>query len=206
MISYRSLTLSSILSLSLCISSEILAHDAQEGKVMATVGGLLSRLVHTPEGIGNPPLWGTGLTIEADANDKGGVEVSLFYLDNQYSVQQGSSLLVERVHRIYIPLGYRRWVSDRLSWGASFFSSFRIGAYNPMYASPGIDPNFTTSARDVTEYGFDVSVQWDLWRHNNYYLVIDARYSFPVTEQPDEFSDVHMVFLGLKYEVQSKKE
>ncbi len=62
-----------------------------------------------------------------------------------------------------------------------------------------------TSAHDSTEYGFDGSIQVEPWREGRYAAIIDLRYSYSVTDKPDEESNHYGILVGLKYFVQGGK-
>jgi hypothetical protein len=63
-----------------------------------------------------------------------------------------------------------------------------------------------TSASDITEYGFVLSLQNELYRKGRLAMVLDARYDYSVTSKRGEDSNLYGVFLGLKYFVQAREK
>ncbi len=183
-----------------------LAHVASEGKVLASLGTLVNLSVDSPDVVGFRPLFGGALTVEGDIGTSGGLEVALMLTENQYNMYLGDELLVERVNRMHIPLGYRWWFDSRFSFALSFFSAYRIGKVNDIARSANVNAAAKTSAHDTTEYGFDFSLLFDLWKNERYTVTLDTRYSLPVTDRSGEQAENYFVLLALKYEVQRKKQ
>ena len=181
-------------------------HQPNPGRGMMSIGPLISRSVDSPTPIASPTFWGLGLIGEMDLSSNGGLEVALMYNENQYAVISGTSeYLVERAHRLSIPLGYRHWFSKSFSLAISFYSAYRIGAWSQLYRSPALSANINTSARDVTEFGFDFSLQADIWHSKDYTVFLDSRFLSPSTDKFGENSRAYVFILGAKYQVQGGK-
>ncbi len=154
-------------------------------------------------GFESPVLSGSGLIVEGDLSNYGGLEISAFYMHKVFFREQNSRYIAEKVKMIYITMGYRRWFSENFSGGLSFYSSYPMGDGKVIYSDfPTYSVN--TSARDATEYGFDFSLQWEFWREEKWALALDARYSLSVTQKDHEDADHYGLLLGLKYEIQEK--
>ncbi len=155
----------------------------------------------SPSPIKTPTFIGAGVIGELDFSDYSGIEIAIFYFESQFAVDHGGYWLVERAHRIYIPIGYRYWFSKYVSLATSFYATYRIGKWEDVYRSPGLTSEIVTSAQDIAEYGFDFSVQTDLFTNDKFALILDSRFLLPTTDKPDENSRAYMFFLGLKYRV-----
>jgi hypothetical protein len=152
------------------------------------------------------PMMGPALIVEGDVGPHGGIEISLFYLRNPFSIKQGGRVIAESVKRLYLSTGYRYWFTDKFSLAAAFFSTYTIGDPKVMRNDFGTDLAPQTSARDTTEYGADLSVQYEPFRKNRWAMVIDGRYAYSVTPKKREDSNHYGVLLALKYFVQSRQE
>ncbi len=183
-------------------SAPVWAHTPREGDIRTSIGPYwyqTDRRDHTfsPETQG-----GFGIITEGDVDDNGGIEVGVFYVRQFFSIQKDGRKLGEFGKRIYITLGYRHWFSRQFSTGVGFFSSYAMGdseIVNSDFA-PNAQPK--TSASDVTEYGFDFSLQWEPLTRDRLALVFDARYSLSVTPKPGEAANFFGILVAFKYYVQ----
>lgn len=182
------------------------SHQPNPGRGMMSVGPLASRSVDSPTPISSPTFWGLGIIGEMDLSTNGGLEVALMYNENQYAVlSNNTEYLVERAHRLSIPLGYRHWFTKNFSLAISFYSAYRIGAWSQLYKSSALPSNINTSARDITEFGFDFSLQADLWQSKDYIVFLDSRFLSPSTDKFGENSRTYVFILGAKYQMQRGK-
>lgn len=188
-----------IASVFLTLSSH--AHEPIAGQGRMSFGPLTSRFIYSPTPVPSPTFIGLGFLGEIDISKTSGIEVGMFYFESEYSVESSERWLAERAQRIYIPIGYRFWFSSKVSLAASFYAAYRIGKWTEVYRSPGISISAVTSAQDITEYGFDFSVQTDLYTTDNYILILDSRFTLPTTDKPDENSRSYMFLLGWKFRV-----
>ena len=62
-----------------------------------------------------------------------------------------------------------------------------------------------TSATDTTEYGFDFSLQTELWQNDLNSVILDLRYSRSVTNKSSEDADHYGILIGYRYLLQEKK-
>lgn len=146
-----------------------------------------------------------GLIVEGDLNSYGGLEIAFFYLQNPFSVKEDGRVLTEKVKRMYISMGYRYWFNVKYSAAVGFFSSYSMGSPRTVHDEFGVLEHPTTSASDTTEYGFDVSVQYEPWHKDRAAFVIDGRYSYSVTPKKHEDSNHYGVLFAFKYFVQARE-
>lgn len=190
-----------------CLVIQSLAYTPEEGNVTATFGpywyqtnfkGLSGHAT-------SPILGGVGLIANGDISDRGALEIAMFYMNKEYFRDQGVDFLAEQTQLIHITMGYRRWLSPYLSTSLAFFSAYGIG--EPRVVDSDIAPGheIDTSARDVTEYGMELSLQSEIWTQDKMAVVLDARYSYSLTAKSSEHSDHYGLFVGFRYFIQKKQ-
>lgn len=194
------------LTLLMCLVTRSGAHEPKDGDIYATLGTFTYQTHARTHRFANPLLVGPVLTAEADISRHGGIEISMFYLNNRFSVERFGDRYIERVKRMYIATGYRHWFNERFSVAAAFSSSYAMGDVYVIRDDFGTRSHPGTSAHDITEYGFDFSVQYEPWRDGRFAAVVDARYGLSVTPKAGENSNHYGVFVGLKYFIQSRIE
>lgn len=185
----------------------VFAYSPKQGNVSAMIGPFLHQ-TYFPKSdlfIDAPVMGSFGIVAEGDVNDHGGVEIGLFYLNKYYFREQSGQFISEKAKTMYITMGYRYWLLSRLSGALAFYSSYSMGDPTPVASqfSSGTAP--TTSAKDITEYGFDLSLQWEWALYEKFSAVVDGRYSVSITSKPKENSDHYGVLLGIKYLIQGSK-
>ncbi|MBX9768636.1 MAG: hypothetical protein K2X47_15285 [Bdellovibrionales bacterium] len=182
-----------------------LGYSPKEGNVTATLGTFLYR-THFPNstnGSSSDFLPGLGLVANGDINNQGALEVGIFDIQKRFFREQDGLFMAEQTEVLHITMGYRYWVTSRLSCSLSGYSAFSLGpvsvVYNDFY--PG---SLETSARDIVHYGFDFSAQAELWSQDRYAAVLEGRYSLAMSERPGERADHYLFMLAVRYLVQSK--
>jgi hypothetical protein len=178
------------------------AHEPADGSIWATLGPYALRAHPRNHSFEAPVLGGFGLIAEGDLNRNGGIEISAFYLNQLFSLQQNDRVIEEIGHRVYVVSGYRLWATRQISGELGFFSSYSIGSGRVRHNDFGSAPP-ETSAHVITAYGFDFSLQWEPWHKDRYAAIIDTRYSYSITSRPGEDSNFYGILVGLKYYVQN---
>ncbi len=184
------------------------AYSPKEGNVTATLGPYFYRtnFAGSASGAKSSMFGDLGFIANGDINEKGSLEVAIFHMQKLFIREQSGSYLGEETELIHITMGYRRWLNSYFSASMAFFSSYAIGdprvVHNDFPAGSEID----TSAHDITEYGFDFSLQAEVWRNEIYSVIVDTRYSKSVTPKANESADHYGAFIGLKYLVQEKRK
>ena len=183
--------------------TQAFAHEPADGSIWASIGPYGLRGHPRNHGFNPSVLGGFGIVAEGDLDHHGGIEISAFYLNQIFSLQQNGLQIEEKGKRIYIVSGYRWWPYKDFSAGLGFFSSYSIGSGEIVRNDfVGVEPP-ETSAHVITAYGFDGSVQWEPWRKDRYSAVIDLRYSYSVTSRPGEDSNFYGMMVALKYYLQN---
>lgn len=180
------------------------AYKAHEGNINAIWGMQISRTdTDSVSEIPSVPIYGdVGLIVQGDINHLGSLEIGLFHMHKAYFRQDNFNVLAEKANLVHITMGYRRWTHPFFAPGLSFSSSYPMRKAQIIYRSS--DPNiFTdTSARDTVDYGFDFSIQSELWKNSNWAVLSDVRYHLSVTAKDFEKANHYALILGLKYLIQ----
>lgn len=182
------------------------AYKPQEGSITATLAPFIYQSPHKVvlEGHNAPYLGGAALIANGDVNDRGSLELSLFHFNKRFFSEDDGRELIEQRKVAYIGMGYRHWWVERFSTALAFFSSYTLG--EPTVLKDDLPPGslVDTSVRDAVEYGFDFSIQHELWQHEKWSMIVDGRYSWNITSKAHEFADHYGILLGIKYQVQEK--
>ncbi len=193
-----------LLFLTLC--GPALAYNPSSGNVSAVLGPYMykTNFSSSESGAISPILGGYGLMAVGDVNDKGSLEIAMFDMHKLYIRNQDGLFISEEKEVIHITMGYRWWLSSYLSTSLTFYSSYSLGLPKIVHSDFPAGAAIDTSARDTTEYGFDLALQDEIWSEGHYAVVADLRYSLSVTSKKDEKSDHYGLFLGIRYLVQGK--
>lgn len=189
----------------LFFSATAATHEPVGGDIRATAAMFRLQSHARQDSFQNPWKGGLGLVVEGDVDHNGGLEIGMLYMEKLFAIHRDGMTVVEESKRMYISMGYRHWFNKRVSAAAAFFSSYQMGDGRTIRDDFPMGMTPKTSARDVTEYGFDLSVQYEPWSARNIALVLDGRYSWSVTPKPDEDANHYMAMVGIKYYVQGKQ-
>lgn len=188
-------------------SADSLAYVPKGGNVTATFGPQLSQTISngSSSGADNPIQNGYGLIALGDTNDYGALEIGTFYMPKIFIRERGGKFLSEKTQTMHVTLGYRYWLAPSFSTSLSFYSAYTMGTYNTLHSDfPAGQTEIATSAQDYTEYGFDLSLQAELWQSGRYGVILDGRYSQSVTNKPSEDANHYAFMVGLRYLIQEK--
>lgn len=190
-------------------TTESFAYIPEEGQVTATIGPFWSKTnfesTTSPEA--NPSyMTGLGLISAGDINNYSSLEIALFYMPKNFIRQQGDGFIEERRKVLHMTMGYRYWINPYFSSSLAFYSSYTMGDPMVVYSDFPPEQVIDTSAQDITEYGFDFSLQGQLWGSDKMAVVLDGRYSWCVTPKRDEHEDHYGFLLGLRYFIQEEKK
>ncbi len=184
---------------------ECFAHSPEEGQIWATTGPYFYQTKTSTSQPEKAPYIGYGLIAEGDVDYNGGVEIAIFYMDKLYFIEKGGDQLVEQIKRMFITTGYRHWINRTFSFAGALFSSYSMGDAKVVVPSD-TEEGIMTSARDITEYGVDFSLQTEIWGNDEMAAVIDTRYSWSTTRNQREDADVYGVAFAFKYLIPKKRK
>lgn len=177
------------------------AYDAADGNITITTGAFVYRTLFpdTENGVTSGYHGDLGLILNGDLDNKGSLEIAMFHMNKLYSREEEGKTQVEQTQVMHISMGYRRWVHPYLSGALGFYSAYPMDDTKVVHTDFAPGTEIKTSARDKTEYGFDFSIQSEVWSNNVISVVADARYAWSVTNQPHENGDHYGVMLAVKY-------
>ncbi len=191
----------------LFLTGKTFAYDPVEGQVTATLGPYYSRTNYAGFNSDTNSSFksGVGLIAVGDFNSHSSLEISMFYFPQMFFRDSDGYRIAEKSQVIHIGMGYRRWLAAYFSTSLAFYSSYTMGEPETIYSSVPAGIYVDTSARDITEYGLDWSVQGDIWNQDRLAVVLEGRYSLSFTSKPGEKSDQYGALIGLRYMVQEEK-
>lgn len=183
------------------------AYTPKEGNVTANLGTFLYKTNFKGSVLGAkaPTRAGVGLLVNGDINEKGALEIGMFHMNKIFFREENGMFAAEETDLIHITLGYRRFLSRLFSVSLALYSSYTLNDPRLVHSDFPTGQAIDTSARDVTEYGFDMALQYELWAQDRFSAVLDLRYAYSVTNKFNETSDHYGAFLMLRYFVQDKE-
>lgn len=182
------------------------AYLPKEGTIHGLFGTYLykNNFENTSTGANSPILLDFGLIAQGDVNDTSAIEITVFHLHKIFLRDQANKYTSEETEAIHIGMGYRRWITSTFALGLSFYSAYSMGDPKMNHSDFSIGNELDTSARDNVEYGFDFSIQKEIWAQNQHSVIADARYSLSVTNKQNEKGDDYGLFLAYKFFAQEK--
>ena len=126
-------------------------------------------------------------------------------MNKQYFRNLGSQYQGEETEEIHITMGYRYWVFPSFSIGLAFSSAYSMGDVRELHNDFRPATTIDTSASDRVEYGFDLSLQTELYSWDRFAVTLDGIYSLSVTGKPNEKADHYGALIGLRYFIQEKQ-
>lgn len=188
------------------INQNINAYMPKEGNITAMLGPFVSRtdFQGSATHAKSPNFGGFGLIVQGDINSYGALEIAMMHFHKIYLREQQLLSQTEKIEQVHITMGYRYWMNPYFSTSLAFSSSYGIGDPQVVHSDFASSSQFDTSARDPVEYGFEFSLQSELWQNDRYSVIADGRYNLSVTNKEDEKGNHYGLFVGLKYLIQEK--
>jgi hypothetical protein len=190
----------------LSVTCKTYAYIASEGNISTYFGPFIHKTNFTGSNSGAKSLEkiGAGLVLLGDLNDHASLEIGFFLLDKTYFRDVNLSFVAEETKLAHISMGYRRWFNSIFSGSLTFFSAYSMGDSKYLHSDFAVGSEIDTSARDTTEYGFDIALQAEVFKQPSWSVVVDTRYSLSVTGKKGENADHYGVLVGLLYRLQDK--
>lgn len=190
----------------LIFCSQTSAFTVSEGQISAAAGlfAYKTKFEDTKSGAYSPLLGGQGLVVNGGINDHSALELAFFHLNKLFIREQAGSYISESTELLQIGMGYRYWFNPTYSASLAFFSSYSIGDPFTVHNEFTSNTEVLTSARDITEYGFDFALQAEAWQKEDLSIITEARYSRSVTNKESEEADHYGLFVALRYVIQEK--
>ncbi|UYL07756.1 hypothetical protein B9G69_011935 [Bdellovibrio sp. SKB1291214] len=180
----------------------------QRGNVMAYLGTYTYRTLYEGELSDiNETLPGFSLIASGDVSNHGALEMAAIYFNKYYFREEaGGRNLAERVQAIHISIAYRRYWAPSFATSVGVYTSYPMGGVKTIHTDFAPTEGVQTSAWYSSESGIDVGLQGEIWQSGLWAVMAEARYSYAITKQPNEYSDQAGFFLGVRYFIQSRVE
>jgi hypothetical protein len=190
-------------------SFSVYAYDPADGNITVTAGPFVYKTIFPDADFDTGVVSGYhgdfGLIGNGDLDEKSSIEIGIFHMNKLFYRDENGKVQVEQTQVMHISMGYRRWLNPYLSGGLGLYSGYPMDDTKVVHTDFAPGAEIDTSARDKTEYGFDVSVQCEVWQNDTLSAVFDARYIKSMTSKENEFADHYGFMLGLRYLFQEKR-
>lgn len=199
----------SILSLSIFVlcADFAEAYVPQRGNVMAYLGSYTYRTLYDGDlNDINETMPGISLIASGDVSDHGALEMAAIYFNKYYFREESGRSLAERTQAIHISIAYRRYWAPSFATSLGVYTSYPMGGVKTIHTDFAQAEGIQTSAWASSESGLDLALQGEVWQSGLWAVMAEARYSYALTKQPNEYSDQVGFFLGVRYFIQSRVE
>ena len=171
----------------LLFSLKSYAYEAKAGMTVLSLGPVVHYrdFRSVPDSYYDSAKYGVAIVAEAVFQDDWAIEFGLFNLRNLYLREEADRYLVERVRRLHITTGVRRWWSKYVSTGLVFSSAFAMGNVDTIDSFGPVDDSFQTLAtRDkAVTYGIVASLRFEFDFNKRDGLFLDLRYSYSLSAE-----------------------
>jgi hypothetical protein len=180
----------------------------KEGNINASTGSFIyhTNFEPTASGASSPFVASPGLIVTGDVDEHGGFEIALFDLHKLFFREKAGFYKAEKTETIHISMGYRRWLASFFAASFSFYSSYTLGEVTTSHDDFPANQSVDTTAHDNTEYGFEAAGEFELWNHDRWTAIVDARYTYCITWRSNEKADTYGALVGIKYFVQGRQK
>ncbi|MEC9281606.1 MAG: outer membrane beta-barrel protein [Bdellovibrionota bacterium] len=121
---------------------------------------------------------GGGVLIEANINEKFGIETGALLINRQYDAEKGEARLLQETKRLHIPIMARFWVTDWFSVATGPFVAFRTGDTKTSLKVGDTElGSLETSADESVEYGIDTAATFNISIDDKSGIFLEGRYS-----------------------------
>lgn len=131
---------------------------------------------------------GFALNVEGGMPEEASIEVQFLYLEKRYFNDTDYGYLYTASPRVYISLGYRKWMFDQASIALSFASHYLTGAER-LISSGGDTSGIEVSSAKESSYSGDISLQIEFFESDLFSIVFDYRYSHLLLPKAGEDSN-----------------
>ena len=135
------------------------------------------------------------VSVLGQISDRGFLNITSSFFPKIYSRTIDSLIIKERNYLLQMAIGYQQILSESLNAGFDFATHYRLSDPEMIYTAPGINPlTADTSARDDTEYGFNLIVSYNLMKFEKFKIDLDMKYFFSTTAKTAENAN-HIYYL-----------
>ena len=136
------------------------------------------------------------VSVYGKVSDRGFLNITSSLFPKIYSRTINGLNFKERTNLLQMSIGYQHIISESFLAGFDFATHYRLTDPEPIYYAPGLDPaSNDTSARDNTEYGFNLILGYNLAKYEKFKIDLDVKYFFSVTQKTNEDAN-HLYYLA----------
>jgi hypothetical protein len=181
-------------------------YDPKEGNVSAIFGPYVYKTNYagSTSGVNSPWMAAPSMIVQGDVTDYSSLEIAFFHMNKIFVREEGGRYLAEQTQTLHTTFGYRYWYNPYLSFSVALFTAYTMGEPKIVHSDFTPPDYITTSARDIVEYGLDLSIEQELMSFDYVNVVADLRYSFSVTNKISEIGDHYGILIGIKYLFQER--
>ena len=177
-------------------------HAPVAGDVYIYGGPLVSRTITwSRESRRDSPFLGGGILVaEGDFDQDGGLEIGLLAVDKYYIRSRDDSALTQKIYRLDITTGYKRWLASFVGVGIGVYSAYSMGDPRTVGSEAGSNTTeYDTSATRTEEYGLDASLDAEIEFSDRVFGLVGARYQISETRKRHESADLFCATIAVKY-------
>lgn len=135
------------------------------------------------------------VSVYGKVSERGFLNITSSLFPKIYSRTINSLNFKERTHLLQMSIGYQHVINDQIMAGFDFATHYRLTDPEPIYYAPGIDSGNDTSARDNTEYGFNLILGYNVAKFEKFKIDLDVKYFFSITPKTNEDAN-HLYYLA----------
>lgn len=137
---------------------------------------------------------GMALNVEGGMPNDSSIELQFLYFEKRYFNDSDLGYMYSASPRVYITLGYRKWLFDQASVALGLASHYLVGA-EKVISSGGDSSGLELSSAKESSYSGDFSLQLEIFSTKKSAFVFDYRYSYLLFHKEGEESNHSAVML-----------
>lgn len=179
------------------------AYTPKEGQIQVSLGPSVYQTDYDNSNLFHDERWsgGFGLLLTGDLSENSALELSMFNMYKTYFREIQNRVLAEKTALLHIAMGYRRYWTEKFSSSISFYSAYSMGRRKTLFTDLLPTDTLTTSASDITEYGMDLALQYQVWEQGEQGVVLDSRYAYSITNKSREYGNHYGFYLAYRRSV-----
>lgn len=135
------------------------------------------------------------VSVYGQVGERGFLNITSSYFPKIYSRTINGLNFKERNYLLQMSIGFQHIINEKFLAGFDFATHYRLTDHESIFYAPGVDPTSDTSARDDTEYGFNLILGYNLARFEKFKIDLDMKYFFSVTQKSNEDAN-HLYYLA----------
>ncbi len=182
-----------------------LAYLPTEGNIHYLIGPIFYKnLYKSNAGEPNVPTRNDfSFVVQGDVNSFGSLEISMSHANRDFYRKDDGQFLAEQLEVMKMGMGYRRWFHPSWNFGLILTTTYAMEDPNTIQRNPS-NNLLTTSASEISTFGFMGSLEFIPWTSGQNSVVIDIGFERNLTAKPGESRDFMQTMIAFRRFVQSK--